>query len=179
MMNSNSDANESSNKPWYRQFWPWFIMLPPAGAVIGGIITIYLAFSNQPELVVDDYGSIDNTTAQRLAREQTAADMGLLAEVNLSRDTTGSFYLKVSLQQAGNAGELPEMLRATLIHSTKSEFDRSVDLLRSEGLYQGQIEIPASNYYLQLENPERTWRLVRRLPVGLGTFTISPRDKTA
>ena len=29
--------------PWYRQRWPWLVMLPPAVAVVGCIITIPLA----------------------------------------------------------------------------------------------------------------------------------------
>jgi len=29
--------------PWYRQFWPWFLIAVPAAAVIAGIITIILA----------------------------------------------------------------------------------------------------------------------------------------
>ena len=38
-------------KPWYREFWPWFLMAGPFLAVIGCAITIYLAytqFGNQP-----------------------------------------------------------------------------------------------------------------------------------
>ncbi|WP_445623348.1 FixH family protein [Lactiplantibacillus plantarum] len=38
-------------KPWYREFWPWFLMAGPFLAVVGCSITIYLAytqFGNQP-----------------------------------------------------------------------------------------------------------------------------------
>jgi hypothetical protein len=178
-MNNPVRAEITDTKPWYRQFWPWFIMIPPAGAVIGGIITVYLAFANQPELVVEDYGSIDNTTALKMQREQTASNMELEAEVRLARDSSGSFFLKVTLTQGDDGRPLPDMLRATLVHSTKSEFDREAQLLRTDDVYQGQIDIPASNYYLQLQDPDRTWQLRRRLPVGLGTFTIKPRDTAA
>ena len=30
-------------KPWYREFWPWFLMAGPFLAVVGCAITIYLA----------------------------------------------------------------------------------------------------------------------------------------
>ena len=30
-------------EPWYRQFWPWFLIAIPAAAVVGGIVTIILA----------------------------------------------------------------------------------------------------------------------------------------
>jgi hypothetical protein len=40
--------------PWYRQFWPWFIIALPAAAVIASLFTLYLAVSNPDYLVVDD-----------------------------------------------------------------------------------------------------------------------------
>ena len=35
--------------PWYRQLWPWLIIIPPAGAVLGGLFTVWLAFSHKEE----------------------------------------------------------------------------------------------------------------------------------
>jgi len=40
--------------PWYRQFWPWFIIALPASAVVAGFVTLWLALSNPDHLVVDD-----------------------------------------------------------------------------------------------------------------------------
>jgi len=40
--------------PWYRQFWPWFIIALPTAAVIASFITLWLAVSNPDPLVVDD-----------------------------------------------------------------------------------------------------------------------------
>ncbi len=42
------------NEPWYRQFWPWFIIALPASAVIASFITLWLAVSNPVTLVVDE-----------------------------------------------------------------------------------------------------------------------------
>jgi hypothetical protein len=41
-------------RPWYRQAWPWLLIIPPAGAVIGGAITLYLAISRPDVLVRTD-----------------------------------------------------------------------------------------------------------------------------
>lgn len=41
-------------RPWYRQKWPWLLMIPPAAAVIGGFITLYLAVTRPDVLVRDD-----------------------------------------------------------------------------------------------------------------------------
>ncbi|MDH3789193.1 MAG: FixH family protein [Xanthomonadales bacterium] len=46
--------NQSSNKPWYREPWPWVAIAIPLAAVIMGMTTLYLAISNPDYLVVDD-----------------------------------------------------------------------------------------------------------------------------
>jgi len=46
-----SDSQQVQAKPWYREPWPWLLMLGPALAIVGCIITINLAlenFSDQP-----------------------------------------------------------------------------------------------------------------------------------
>ncbi|MCW8926282.1 MAG: FixH family protein [Xanthomonadales bacterium] len=42
------------NRPWYRQFWPWFIIALPASAVVAGLLTLWIAMSNPDYLVIDD-----------------------------------------------------------------------------------------------------------------------------
>lgn len=48
--------------PWYRQFWPWFIIALPASAVVAGFYTLYLAISQPVQLVVtdDEYRQLNN-----------------------------------------------------------------------------------------------------------------------
>lgn len=41
-------------RPWYRQLWPWLLIIPPAGAVVGGMITLYLAVTRPDVLVRKD-----------------------------------------------------------------------------------------------------------------------------
>ena len=41
-------------RPWYRQLWPWLLIVPPAAAVIGGMITLYLAVTRPDVLVRKD-----------------------------------------------------------------------------------------------------------------------------
>ncbi|HQR23138.1 MAG TPA: FixH family protein [Steroidobacteraceae bacterium] len=46
--------NPNAPRPWYRQLWPWLLMLPPAGAVVGGALTYYLAVTRPDTLVRQD-----------------------------------------------------------------------------------------------------------------------------
>jgi hypothetical protein len=50
----NRDVEAGQNLPWYRQFWPWFIIALPASAVIASFISLWLAVSNPDHLVVNE-----------------------------------------------------------------------------------------------------------------------------
>ena len=50
----NEKSESVQNQPWYRQFWPWFIIALPASAVIASFISLWLAVSNPDHLVVDE-----------------------------------------------------------------------------------------------------------------------------
>ncbi|MDX2417718.1 MAG: FixH family protein [Xanthomonadales bacterium] len=75
----NTVSVQEQNLPWYRQFWPWFIIALPASAVIASFITLWLAISNPDHLVVTDneYRQLkDELKAQQPVKENkvTAAD---------------------------------------------------------------------------------------------------------
>jgi uncharacterized protein len=44
----------AADKPWYRHAWPWLLIIPPLGAVVGGGITLYLAVTRPDPLVRKD-----------------------------------------------------------------------------------------------------------------------------
>ena len=46
--------NDTVPKPWYRHVWPWLLIVPPAAAVIGGSLTLYLAVTRPDTLVRKD-----------------------------------------------------------------------------------------------------------------------------
>ena len=45
-MNANTVA---PTPPWYRQFWPWFLLALPAAALIAGFATLAIALRNGDE----------------------------------------------------------------------------------------------------------------------------------
>lgn len=53
--------NHAPPRPWYRQLWPWLLILPPAAAVLGGLLTLYLAVS-RPDTLVDQSCVQDGVT---------------------------------------------------------------------------------------------------------------------
>ena len=56
-MNTNRitpDPETGEFLPWYKQFWPWFIIALPASVVVASFFTLWLAISNPDPLVVDE-----------------------------------------------------------------------------------------------------------------------------
>lgn len=49
-----TDPVSIENLPWYKQFWPWFIIALPASVVIASFFTLWLAISNPDQLVLDE-----------------------------------------------------------------------------------------------------------------------------
>ena len=56
MTSRQKDVNPATGEglPWFKQFWPWFIIALPASAVIASFFTLWLAVSNPDYLVVDE-----------------------------------------------------------------------------------------------------------------------------
>jgi len=71
----NTEAERGQNLPWYRQFWPWFIIALPASAVIASFISLWLAVSNPDHLVVneDEYQQLRSELKAQLPVEESKA----------------------------------------------------------------------------------------------------------
>jgi hypothetical protein len=150
-------------RPWYRQFWPWFVMLPPAAAVVGGLITAWVA-GGPPALVVDDYGEIAMATQQRAARDQRAAELGLGASLKLDgAPLAGPVAVTVELSASAADFEPPPALQLQLVDPTRPAMDRAVDLPAVAGAYRGQVDWGGGRTYVQLGDPDETWRLTGEL----------------
>ncbi len=62
--NTERDLDKYPN-PWYKEPWPWILMSGPILAIIGCIITIYLAFSQNIDNEVKLQGYIQGKFVSR------------------------------------------------------------------------------------------------------------------
>jgi uncharacterized protein len=140
--------------PWYREPWPWLLMLGPGLAIIAASYSAWLAVSGADGLVADDYYTQGLAINHQLARDATARRLGLHATARLDRDT-----VIVDLASQDSAGALPPVLNLLLVHKTRAGLDQSVALERkSGGVYAGKITAPAPGLWnVALEH--REWRL--------------------
>lgn len=144
--------------PWYREPWPWLLMIAPAAAVVGGIFTWWLAAHTNHALVVDDYYREGRAINQQLARDAEATRMGLSATLgnvsgahsaaSQSGSGAGSALSRpgsraggtASLPDSAAAGVVldlkvipgdagwPEFLVLRLVHATESALDAELRL---------------------------------------------------
>ena len=69
----------TDGRPWYKEPWPWILMVGPVVVIIAGILTAWLAIKSHDGLVEDDYYKEGLAVNQRLKRDHKAGDLGLLA----------------------------------------------------------------------------------------------------
>lgn len=159
-------GEQRDTAPWYRQFWPWFLIALPATVVIAGISTLVIAIRHDDSLVVDDYYKQGLAINQVLAEDRTAAQLGLGAEMHIDR-VTG----EVSVWLRGSDPALTEQLSLRLIHPTDAGRDISLALhYIGNSAYRGQL--PAAlqgRRYVQLsgERPQ-PWLLRSELRADQG-----------
>jgi len=159
-------------KPWYREPWVWLMIALPMSAVIGGMITIYLAVTTSDGLVVDDYYKRGKAINMVLARDEAAAQYQLSAGVDI--DLRGN---RVQLLLESPVAGLPETLTFSLLHPTQPGHDQMLVLQHAgDGVYSGDVdEMARGKWYLQLETDD--WRLSGSLNIPqVETAVLLPQD---
>jgi len=154
-------SGEGTPPPWYRQFWPWFLISLPGSVVIASIITINLAIQSNDGLVTEDYykkGLAIHRNADALLK---ARELGIEAEVMAAENGR---QLLLNLTSVANQafGEL----RVDLRHPTRSHLDLS-RVAQPVGPNRYRVELPEDlaqgDWIIQLSAPEAGWRLRGRI----------------
>ena len=148
-------------KPWYRQFWPWFIIALPASAVIASLYTVSLAVRTTDSLVVSSEDGMDVVASRHLAAERFAADHGLAASIAIDLQ---SGAIRATLT-ADTAVQWPKTLQLLFSHPAFADRDRVVTMTAampdSDGspVWSGYlVDVPAGRWYIVLADGD-TWRL--------------------
>ena len=141
--------------PWYREPWPWLLMLGPAIVIVAGFVTLFLAIESNDGLVADDYYRQGLAINRTMLRDDRARAMNYRAELTLSHRSRS---LRVML---AGAGALPATLQLHLIHPGKSSADETVELRAAgRGMYQGEYRREfTGRRHLILEDQPDTWRI--------------------
>jgi hypothetical protein len=131
-MNSAAIAPESES-PWYRHFWPWFIVCLLGISVMASLVTVWIAVVNRDSLVSDDWYEDGTSINRRLERDTLARELEVVALLDFD---SASHTIGLSLTGL-DLGDLPS-LQLTLSHPTIAARDQLIPLTRqADGRYQG------------------------------------------
>lgn len=147
--------------PWYRQFWPWFIIALPGLTVIAGLVTFWIAVQSSDSLVVSSDVGMDIVTKRHAAAERRAVALGLDATVNID---LGSGAIIVAMRSTSTDG-WPQTLDILFSHPTNAQLDRLITLRAAipgdsdEPRWAGHVvPVPSGRWYLILSASD-DWRL--------------------
>ena len=149
--------------PWYRHFWPWFILLLLGSTVAASFYMLYLALTSEDSLVVDNRNrdGTDVVTERNLAAQVEAFDLGLAATMLIDRNS-GSVQVALT---SGTLEETPTTLDLWISHPTFADRDERTTLTAALPDENGRptwsgflLDMPVGKRYVVLSEDDR-WRL--------------------
>ena len=152
---------QEDTQPWYRQFWPWFVIMLPATAVVASLYTLSIAMRSEDSLVVDAGRSVSAATEQALAAEDRAREIGLTATVSIDLQ---SGALSATLDSAATLPS-PDAMQLNFSHPAFADRDLALTLNRAmpnaagESQWVGHlVQVPKGRWYVVLQADDE-WRL--------------------
>lgn len=162
-------------KPWYRQFWPWFIIALPASAVVAGLTTVWIAMQTSDSLVVRSEDGVTNAADRHMSAQRLASELGLAALVEIDRDT-GTV---AAVMRSGDLAEVPAALDFELSHPAFADRDQRITLSIAMPDKDGNpvwvghfVTVPEGRFYAVLHAGD-TWRLSAEWQ-GEASLTLRP-----
>lgn len=147
-------VNQTHPEPWYKQRWPWILMIMPAISIVLGFMLLYFAVTTNDGLVVDDYYRQGRAIDQTIARSAYAAELGLAADVTLRSEE-----IRVRMSATDEAA-LPRDLIVSILHPTRAGFDQVLRLSVVNGEFSGRIApLTLGRWQIQVEDADKAWRL--------------------
>lgn len=146
---------EKDTTPWFKQFWPWFLISIPATTIVYCMLMIYTAINTENSLVSDNYYKDGLAINQSLALDNKASELNLSAKISFNE--TG----RVALTLEGDLTPAPSFLTLKLLHPTVDGQDSETKLLPEPGnTYSTQFEKPLTGrWYIDIIAQDQTWRL--------------------
>ena len=153
----NNKLPNHDTQPWYRQFWPWFLISLPATVVVAGFVTLYIANKYSDDLVADEPYKDGLAINIQLEKKLVAEQRGIEASFQFLGEGAEQ---RVDIQLAGETDG--EELILTLSHPLEADRDFTVPLQYSgSGRYVGRLtQAVAPRWHWTLVSTGTTpWRL--------------------
>ncbi len=166
-----TELTHTNPPPWYKQFWPWYLIFLPASAVVAGISTVIIAMNNRDPMVVDNYYKEGLAINRVISQQQMAAKLGLLARTQYNA-ATGQLEIKIdnSLQDEVTS------LNLSFVHATRADLDKKFVLHKDkQGIFRAAIKnIDTGKWNVFLEPTSKQWRLDAKVIFPTSQWVFKP-----
>ncbi|WP_162062942.1 FixH family protein [Vibrio taketomensis] len=145
-------------KPWYKQFWPWFLIALPLTVVVAAFVTLSIAIKNSPSLVTEDYYKKGKGINIDISKLTVAKDLGLKANI---QTVDNQIIIQFDKGQLDNFPAISAMFA----HRTLSDRDFS-RLITSDtsGKYRIVLENPLQGpWFIELSPHDKSWLIQGRV----------------
>lgn len=180
-----ADVKDEHVKPWYREFWFWFVFGPLIFIIIMCGFTVSIALKGADDVIIDNYYKEGRMINQALEQDKRASELGLSGDLRFDL-TSGDIILKIANVPTDEA-LMPQELLLMMGHPVKAAKDQMIVLKYvSTGYYRGELlEKPEYAWYLTLypindiaKRNEAPWTLSGEINFQQGDATqLAPRVK--
>lgn len=141
-------------KIWYKQFWPWFLIIVPLSSMVLSFTMMTLAFTGEDSMVIDDYYKEGRGINLKIQKLQQAKILNIATKVQVLSD-----YIEVTF--VSGEAENGEALTLDFFHSTQAFKDFSVTLLRdANGTYRAPLSHKVmGKWHISLHPFDESWKI--------------------
>lgn len=145
---------------WYKQFWPWFLIILPLCAVIASFTTLTIALTNADSLVAEDYYKDGKAVNMDLSKEKYAKQIGMKYFLEQANNEI------LLTQQGGPAYQAA--LKIEFYHPTLADRDMKLTATAdASNVY--RIATPTTltgPWEVRLESYDGKWRIHQRVELN-------------
>ncbi|MDV7104353.1 FixH family protein [Vibrio sp. TH_r3] len=154
-------------KPWYKQFWPWFLITLPLCVVVASFTTLAIFSKNSVSLVAKDYYKKGKGINIDLSKIKYAQSLGLSASVVSEQNN-------ISIQFDKGDLEVYPALVVTFTHRTLADRDFSQTVSsNAKGQYKVILQDKlAGPWFIEVEPHNKTWLLQGKVSFPSATATL-------
>ncbi|MBT79195.1 MAG: hypothetical protein CL587_02245 [Alteromonadaceae bacterium] len=156
--------------PWYKQFWPWFLITVPVLTVIMSGFLIHFATSGEDSLVIDDYYKEGKAINVRLDKVERAKKLNITTDLTIERNRV-ALKFHSGIPQSGAA------LKLTFFHVTLESLDTELLLTRDAGgVYRGTTDtVLSGKWRVSLTPLDEEWKIQNTLQLpASGIIKFNP-----
>ncbi len=141
-------------KVWYKQFWPWFLIIVPLTSMVLSFTMMNLAFTGEDSMVIDDYYKEGRAINLKIQKLQQAQNLNISTKTQVFSDYVEVIFIS-------GEPENGEALTLDFFHSTQKFKDFSVTLFRdANGVYRAPLtEDILGKWQLSLHPFNENWKI--------------------